>query len=286
MKFVLSAFSDEASPDFVKQLEALKRNQISNLEIRGVNGKSIHQQTNEELAVVKKQMEEYGVGLSAIGSAIGKISIEDDFAPHVEDFKRVMEIAHILGTDNIRMFSFFLPKGKDPKNYRNEVLERLNTLLELSEKEGLYCCHENEKEIYGDTKERCLDLFSVFGGRLHGIFDPANFIQCGEDPASIIDELLPHMHYMHIKDAKKASGAVVPCGYGDGSIPLLLQKFNQDEGECFLTVEPHLTVFDGLSGLQDEELKHEFTYPSGDAAFDAACQAVRDILKNGNFNFR
>lgn len=285
MKFILSAFSDESNSDFIKQLENLKANRITRMEIRGVNGKSIHQQTDAELAVIKKQMDAYGVGLSAIGSAIGKIMITDPFAPHVEDFKRIMEIAHTLGTDNVRMFSFFIPKGENADDYRSEVMDRLNTLLELSEKEGIYCCHENEKEIYGDTLERCLDLYNTFGGRLHGIFDPANFIQCGEDPAKIIDALLPHMDYMHIKDAKMATGAVVPSGYGDGNVPLLLQKFNQGEGECFLTVEPHLTVFDGLKDLQGEELKHEFTYPSGEAAFKAACDAVHDLLKQGGYDY-
>lgn len=285
MKFILSAFSDESAADFIEQLENLKANRIHRMEIRGVNGKSVQQQTDAELAVIKKQLDEYGVGLSAIGSGIGKIQITDPFAPHVEDFKRTMEIAHKLGTQNVRMFSFFIPQGDNADDYKGEVMERLNTLLELAEKEDIYCCHENEKEIYGDTFDRCMELYKTFGHRLHGIFDPANFIQCGEDPAEIVDALFPYMDYVHIKDAKKATGAVVPSGYGDGSVPLLLEKFSKGEGERFLTVEPHLAVFKGLEDLQGEEVKHEFSYPSGQAAFKAACDAVHNLLQQGGYDY-
>ena len=83
-QFTLSAFADEASPEFDRQIAALHRKHIPLMEIRGVDGKGILDLTDEELDVVEKKLAAGNIGISAIGSPIGKIGIEDDFAPHFE----------------------------------------------------------------------------------------------------------------------------------------------------------------------------------------------------------
>ena len=97
-QFTLSAFADEASPEFDRQIAALHRKHIPLMEIRGVDGKGILDLTDEELDVVEKKLAAGNIGISAIGSPIGKIGIEDDFAPHFEKFKRAVEIAKKLHT--------------------------------------------------------------------------------------------------------------------------------------------------------------------------------------------
>ena len=77
-QFTLSAFADEASPEFDRQIAALHRKHISLMEIRGVDGKGILDLTDEELDVVEKKLAAGNIGISAIGSPIGKIGIEDD----------------------------------------------------------------------------------------------------------------------------------------------------------------------------------------------------------------
>lgn len=111
-QFTLSAFADEASPELDRQIAALHRKHIPLMEIRGVDGKGILDLTDEELDVIEKKLAAGNIGISAIGSPIGKIGIEDDFAPHFEKFKRAVEIAKKLHTTRIRMFSFYIPEGK------------------------------------------------------------------------------------------------------------------------------------------------------------------------------
>ena len=48
-----------------------------------------------------------------------------------------------------------------------------------------------------------------------------------------------------------------------------------------VTVEPHLSVFDGLKDLEKADQKtliDAYNYPSSDAAFDAACVALKTLL--------
>ena len=277
-KFILSAFADEADALLSGQIEALKEAGIAGVELRGVDGKNVKDLTEDEAREVRAKLDAAGIKVTSMGSPFGKIGVKDDFEPHFKEFEHALELCKILGCDRMRMFSFFYPKGEDAYAYRDIVIERLTRMLDAADKAGITLCHENEKGIYGDVAARCLDLIKHFGGRLKCIFDPANFIQCGEKPIENFEILKDHIFYMHIKDALLANGAVVPSGCGDGSLPEIIKNLSAREGELVLTVEPHLTVFEGLKNLQDEEVKHEYSYPTRRAAFAAACDAIKGIL--------
>lgn len=282
MKFYISAFSDEYSPSLFGQLEGLKKHGIGFMEIRGVDGKNISELTSNEAREIRNKLDEGGVRVSSIGSPFGKINIKDHFAPHLENMKRTMEVAHILGTDKMRIFSFFIPKGENPAAYRSEVLDRLEQMLLAADKENMILCHENEKEIYGDSPERCLDINEYFANRIKLVFDPANFINCGykpyEDGFSILGD---RIYYMHIKDASD-SNTIVPAGYGIGQIPVILGKLAEGNRDMFVTLEPHLKVFDGLKALESSENTTHIvdTYATSEEAFGAATDALKRIIAN------
>ena len=151
-EFLLSAFADEASPMIEGQIVALKRNGVKFIEVRNANGKSIIDHDKNSLKEIKKQFDAGGISVSSIGSPIGKIAVNQGFEPHIEAFKRTIETAQILETNRIRMFSFFIPHGADPASFRLEVMERMNSLLDIADGTGVMCCHENEKDIYGDIR--------------------------------------------------------------------------------------------------------------------------------------
>lgn len=132
--------------------------------------------------------------------------------------------------------------------------------------------------IYGDIASRCLDLHKAFP-QMRGVFDPANYVQCGQETWSAWEELNPYIDYLHIKDAL-ADGSVVPAGKGLGNVKRILDAYRAQGGED-VTVEPHLQVFEGLKDLeQDGNTSHVggYRYPSSDAAFDAACNALKEFL--------
>lgn len=278
-RFVLSAFADEAADSLDQQIEALQAEDIGLIELRGVDGKSCADLTLGEARRVREVFASEGIGFSALGSPFGKYPIDRPFAPHMDAFRHGLDICRELGCNRVRMFSFFMPAGDDPANWRGEVLDRLCAMLDAAEDAGVALVHENEKDIYGDTDARCQDLLAHFGGRLGFAFDPANFIQCGVDPLQAFDRLHEHITYMHIKDALTDSGAVVRAGRGDGSIREILRRLDAErEGELILTVEPHLALFGGLTSLQKDELMREETFADRRTAFSAASAALKDLL--------
>lgn len=272
------AFADEASSSMDKQIAAMKRNGLQGLEIRNVDGINISDITLEKAEEVRQKMEAAGLKVWSIGSPLGKISIEDDFEPHMEKFRHTLEVAKVLDCNNIRLFAFYIPADKEPQEYREEVLYRLKAMVEAARGTGVELCHENEKGIYGDNAVRCLNIHREIP-ELKGIFDPANFIQCGQDTVEAWNLLHPYIKYMHIKDARP-DGMVVPAGAGIGHVKEILDAFRRQGGDS-VTVEPHLTVFEGLRELEgkDRELKvAEYQYPDADTAFDAACDALKKLL--------
>lgn len=279
-KFILSAFADEASSTLDEQIKALQEEGVSLIELRGVDGKNVSNLTLEEAAAVKAKLDAAGIRLSALGSPYGKASLGVAFDDHLALFKHGLELCKVLDTQRIRMFSFHPAEGVSPEDSREEVLRRLQIMLDLAEEAGVQLVHENEKGIYGDITERNADLLNVFGERLGFAFDPANFIQCGVNTLEAYEQLHDRITYMHIKDALMEDGAVVSAGNGDGHVAEILRRLNAErEGEVILTVEPHLTVFAGLQNLQDEELKHYESYPDSRTAFHAAVTALKGILE-------
>ena len=281
-KFILSAFADEAGGGLLDQIAALKANGLTHIEPRGLDEGNISGFTAAQAKAVKEVLDAHGIGVSSVGSYFGKIGIEDDFAPHFEEFKQCVENACILGTKNIRMFSFYMPEGKAPAVYKDAVFERLELMADYARKSDIWCCHENEKGIYGDTDDRCLEILTAFEGKIKGIFDPANFIQCHVEILPAYEKLHPYIEYMHVKDCRMKDGFVVPCGKGDGHLVELLRRFHEKDGDRFLTLEPHLKVFDGLANLEQnggaDSVKEEYEYPTNRAAFDAACAAFHAVL--------
>lgn len=273
------AFADEASANIDKQIKAMKENRLDGLEIRNVDSVNIAEISDSKAKEVRKKLDNACLRVWTIGSPIGKIDIEkDDFALHTEKFKRTLELADILGAENIRLFSFFTP-SENRDSYKDKVIERLGTFCEIAKGSGITLCHENEKGIYGDIPERCLEIHKALP-EMKAIFDPANYVQCEVDTLKAWEMIKPYIKYLHIKDAL-ADGSVVPAGKGIGNVEFILGDYIRNGGDS-VTVEPHLTVFDGLKGLEKEGdtsvIGEVYKYATAKEAFSAAVSALRELI--------
>lgn len=249
----LSGFADEISPDLAVQLDTLEDLKIQYLELRGVWGKNVLELTDDELAQVKAELDRRGMGVSALGSPIGKAPIGSNFDEYRPLVQHAIDVAKLLETSYIRMFSFY---PDDPDGDRSEVMRRMQAMVDMAAASGVTMLHENEKGIYGEQPERCLDLHqTIRGDNFWATFDPANFVQAGVKPYDRAYPLLkPYIAYFHIKDAVMADGHVVPAGEGDGQIRQLLAAAKEIGYDGFLSLEPHLRIAGHSSGFSGPEL--------------------------------
>lgn len=275
----ISGFADEISPSLDKQIEVIKKLGISHIEMRGVNGKGLVEYPLDEVKKIKEKLDENGISLSAVGSPIGKIQITDPFEEHFELFKHTVEIAKIMETPYIRMFSFFMPEGEEPEKYKDEVFRRLGMFVEYAKQQDVILLHENEKEIYGDVAVRCKEILDEFVcDNFHAVFDFANFVQCKQDTKEAYEMLKPYISYIHIKDAMWESGKVVPAGYGDGNVKEILADLIKNGYEGVLSLEPHLADFSGFSALEQGETEKKEPL-SGEEAYTTAYSALAKIIE-------
>jgi sugar phosphate isomerase/epimerase len=268
--WTLTGFADEISPELDGQLDTLAEESMRYMELRSVWNTNVLDLTNAELESVRSAVAERGIGISSIGSPIGKVPITDPFAPHLERFRRALHAAGVMQAPYVRVFSFFIPERRDPDRYRDEVLERMGTLAGEAESAGITLLHENEKEIYGDVPSRCVDILSsVDSPALRAAWDAANFVQCGisRPYTEGYESLRPYVEYVHVKDALADSGRVVPAGEGDGEIPETLSALRASGFDGFFSLEPHLASSGKYSGF------------SGPALFRKAAGAFKELLR-------
>ncbi len=281
-RFVLSAFADEAGSSIEEQIAALRENEIDYIEPRNIGGKGILDLSDEEILEVKKKLDEAGIKVGSLGSPIGKYPIDGEFGPHFEKTKRAVEICKLLETKNMRMFSFFTSQDK-LEEVKDEVISRLREMVSYGKENGIRFCHENESAIYGQMPAEVKELLTEIPD-MYGIFDAANYRMNGADINAGIDATLIRLAYLHIKDAIYKEQMIVPAGEGEGKIAEVLNKVNAATDEVvYLTLEPHLKLFDAYKDIDEHELKNKYLFKTNREAFDFAVGALKKLLRENGY---
>ena len=266
--WTLSGFGDEIDPDPAVQVAVLKALGARHIEVRSAWGTNVVDLADDQLSALAALLDRERMAVSAVASPIGKVDVSLDADLEVDRLGRIIRVAHALGTPNIRVFSFFRAPGVPVESIRDGVLTRMRLLADLAEREGVTLLHENEKDIYGDTPERVLDLVESVGSpALRLAWDNANFVQVGVKPFTDgYARLRPYLDYLQVKDAVAATGVVVPAGQGDGELRETLTALRDDGYTGFASLEPHLASQHELGGF------------SGPTAFGEAARAFAGLL--------
>ena len=261
----ISGFSDEISSNLDEQIKTIKKYNMNYLCLRNINGKNISDYSLKEFKKeIFPKLEKNNIKVSSLGSPIGKIFIDEEknFEKQLKILEELCKMANLLNTKYIRIFSFYIERGEHRK-YRDNVIEKLKKFSEIASSYKIILIHENEKDIYGDTAERCREIITKVSSPYFKVaFDFANFVQCNEDTIKAYNLLKKDIVYIHIKDADKDSNQNVVCGTGQGKIKKILKDIILKRNyKGFLTLEPHLVQFEGLKSLElgniDEIIKNE-----------------------------
>lgn len=275
----LSAFADEISPDLDEQIATLQSEGIHYLDLRSVWNSNVLDLSDTQISQIRQTLDAHGISIATIGSPIGKSAIGAPFDATMQQLERAISVAQALGTPFIRIFSFYPPAPAQGASasmdaHRDEVMRRLHTMIERAGSANVILLHENEKDIYGDTIARCVDLMQTCADEhFRVVFDPANFIQCAQTPyPDAYEALHPWLAYVHVKDALP-NGSVVAAGAGAARWPDLLQRLHADGYNGFLALEPHLASAGQFQGF------------SGPDLFEKASQALQGILSEMGWEY-
>ncbi len=265
MKIRMSGFGDEISSVLEEQLSVLQELEIGAIELRSIGGRNLMDFSDKELTSILNTLRMNGIRVSALGSPIGKSSLEEDEAMFWTRFVRAVAICNRLETRYLRIFSFYVSES-DKSTAFPHVRQRFEQMVRYAASQDVVLLHENEKGIYGNTPQDCLKLLSaIHDHHLRMTFDPANFIQVGSIPyPDAFNLLAPYVSYVHVKDARVSDGKVTVVGAGDAQWPQLMIALTRRNFDGYFSIEPHL-------GLRSE--------PGGKAAgFRRAFMAFQNLV--------
>ena len=263
----LSGFGDEVDPDPAIQASVLLALGATHIEVRSAWGTNVAEFSADQAAELKDILDGKGLKVSAIASPIGKVDAALPVEHELERLRKVISVARALDSRYIRIFSFYRAEGRRPEDVRGEVMVRMAALAALAKESGVVLLHENEKDIYGDTPQRVLDIMETVDSRaLRVAWDNANFVQVGVKPYTEGYAMLrPYLEYLQVKDAIAGTGEVVPAGEGDGELDDTIKALAADGYSGFASLEPHLASAHELGGF------------SGPVAFGAAARAFAGL---------
>lgn len=294
---ILSGFADESANQktAVQQFCAFAAMGLQYYSLRfidvGEGIKNVMKLTKKEIQDIRHLEDEYGLNVSSIGSPIGKVKLVDKedgtknaYIPFkkylADDVKKACELAHAFETKLIRGFSFYHPKGEDPKAYISQAVDQLGKIAETCHRSDLTFGLEIEANLVGQTGDLLAEIQrQVKHPAMMLIFDAANILCQGYTTLDVYNQYLamkPYIGWMHIKDYRHPSppkrvGHVdeeaiknfVPADLGQSANELILRDFKDAVPALtkklakrgipgvFLDLEPHVKgggQFGGFSG--------------------------------------
>lgn len=268
----ITCFADEISPLLSDQLRVMEDLGIRWMDLRSCWDTPVLKLNRRQMEDIRAMAQGKGIGISCIGSVIGKEAIENPLEPGLEQLRQAAQAAQLCGCRYIRIFSYY-PGQMDRAEALKIATERLSAMAEIARAEiaraeNVVLVVESAKVTScGTGRELARLLGDVASRNLKAVFDPAAFVAAGEDP---FDQSLPAvdpwLEYVHIKDSRKGQKERFVAGEGDGQVAQVLNAL-RERNDLFLSLEPHLSYAGPAGGF------------SGEGNFRRAHGALIQILK-------
>src|SRR5215475_12153317 len=163
---ILSGFGDEAANQKTaeQQFAAFAALGLTYYSLRFIDAgqgiKNVMQLSKAEITRIRHLEDEYGLNVATLGSPLGKVKLLDQedgtknrFVPFKkylsEEVKKACELAHAFETKLIRGFSFYHPRGSDPREHLTQVVDQLGHIAEAFHRSDLTFGLEVEANLVG-----------------------------------------------------------------------------------------------------------------------------------------
>jgi len=280
--FHLGVVADEISDDPDVAFPAARDLDLHEVELQMLWGKPVTDLSAAEIQRVRELLARYGLRVSMIGTGFlkacrvdlipgGNFEASEDFAQHMEVFRRSLIIARAFDCRLVRTFSFRRPHmvglgnpsprpprgGEIPPPTLDLIREGLSIPARIAEREGLTMGLENVRSCYGNTGENARIIIDAMNSpALKAVWDPANtFVSGGVDYPDGYEAIRAHTVHVHFKDARVRDAATGLTSWeciGEGEVRLgeELAAFARDSYSGVVSVETHWEPADGSNGTR------------------------------------
>ncbi|MBP3964006.1 sugar phosphate isomerase/epimerase family protein [Paenibacillus lignilyticus] len=254
----LGVITDEVSPsDLLEALNFAVLNGLKHVEIRTINGQNVLSLSDQQLAIIRSETERRGLFVSCIASPIFKCALgtgnqvaegdrfnqeERSVSEHFSMLERAMDIADQLGTNRIRIFSFW--RETEPEQHEDEIIRHLTRAALMAASRSKLLLLENEPSCNGGFAAEVARLVkAVKSPNLRVLWDPGNE-QYGNrasypDGYSIIRNLLAHVHLKDVRMNESGNPQATPIGAGIVPYEAHFRALHRDGYAGLFTLETH-----------------------------------------------
>lgn len=252
----LTGIADEASQDIEQQIKATKELGWNAIESRFINGKNIHDISEDEFKQVCDALDGSGVFINAFGSAIGNWGkdVRDDFSITEQEIGRAIPRMKALGAKFVRIMSYKVLDQDD--QLVEERIRRLRKIVDSFSYEGITAVHENCMNYGGMSWQHTMELIQAVPN-LKLVFDTANPAfnldrskegEPWQDSWEFYNKVKEHIAYVHIKDCLNPTPennnreVYVYPGEGDGCVKEIISDLKAIGYDGGISIEPHLAA--------------------------------------------
>lgn len=211
----ISAITDEIAPSPAEAIRFAQQYGLKWVELRAVPGQKTYYQFLEEpeLRAARKELDAAGVRVSFLNTGLLKFPLpgteplryrneapeararrlardQAEFDRRMEDLRKAIRAAHILGTDKVRIFAF--TRVAEPLALLPRIAEILEPMIALAEKENVRLLVENETSCNVATCAEAAALLRLLPSKHFGVnWDAQNGAAFNETPFPDGYNLLP-----------------------------------------------------------------------------------------------
>ena len=270
--FKLGCISDEFTQNFEQALQAMKGFGLSWVEIRTLWGVYNTDATPQQVREIRRLLDRYRFKVSMIDTGVFKCTLPgtrpiagekhdytaaNQYSKQYDVLKRAIERAHQLGTDKIRVFSFW--RVANPEAHYSRIADDLSKASEIAGKSGVRVLLENESACnVGTGHESAKMLARVPSSNFGANWDVGNGYWLGEISYPDGYDALPRnrIWHVHFKDVhcnpgfKGCHTTIVGQGQIDlvGQVRALLR--NNYQGTMSLEPEFHTKTISHMEGTK------------------------------------
>jgi sugar phosphate isomerase/epimerase len=245
--FKLSFISDEASQDFAVAVQIAKEFNLDGLELRSVWEKAPHELSDEEVKLIAKMLKDASLQCPCIASPFFKCDFgdEEQYRQHIQILRRCIRVAHELGTNLIRVFTFWRKEGEQPS--WDAIADMFSEPIRIAESEGVILGIENEPSTNATNAAKVAELLSIIDHpNVKAVWDPGNDVFDPDREVPYPDgyeRIKGFIVHVHLKDgvwvAEEGRFEPVPLGEGEVDYVGQLRALKQDNYSGWLSLETH-----------------------------------------------
>ena len=254
MGLTLSVITDEISPDLDKGVAFAVEEGLTQVDIRSIGGQNFMSLDAAAQSRIARVVRDAGLTVGCLATPLLKWTAPGQPAGDAGDqfgfdakgrsteaiYTAAFEAAGVLGTRNLRIFSYLTYPGFKPADLEAPYA----ALLALAERYDMVLHVENEPVCNILSVAQLGHLTRTWNHpRLRGLLDIGNSTFAGAPPtAAEITAVMPHVDQVHFKDYSKARQGYVPMGEGDIPWATLLAPCHQAarERHQVWTIETHV----------------------------------------------